>query len=308
MCMSGKQSMSSVSLLCGAGYQDMAVIMTAYKDFDFIEQNLNFLHEGFDVYLHVDRKADIPESFIISCKKMKNVWVDNTFLINWGGYEHLKAVINLIYYASNVKQYNRFVIMSENEASLYSVQTIKIFFNQNRQNNYIGMTDINNSDNSEDRINSYHFQHKYDIRDISIKGKVRSCFWRGLQVMLRKLNIRPHYKHKFRYKGYLYCALNNSAIEWLIVNKKIVIETIEESKYLYVAEEYVLHNLFMEDASMRSSIVNDSLIFDDWTKPELGTPRMMTKNDYENILKSGKIFFRKIGSKSDLLDCIYSKK
>ena len=292
-------------VLNGVGENDMAVIMTAYSDFSFVLKNIEYLHKGFDIFIHVDRKKDIPDSFIEECRNYSNVWIDNSYRINWGGYEHLKAIVDLMVFASTIREYNRYVVMSENEASLFTVQTIKDFFYKNIDKNFIGMTDINQTDNSLDRVNSYHFQHRYDIRDKSILGKVKSFFWRGLQVALRKFNIRPNFKHIYRYKGYVYCALNDVAINWINANWKMVQEAIEESKYLYVAEEYVLHNLFMEDSTLRDTVVNDSLIFDDWTKPELGTPRYLVEEDFSEIVQSNKVFFRKIGSDSKLVEVIY---
>ena len=298
--------MGKLEILNGIHESDMAVIMTAYQDFSFIKYNVEHLHKGFDVYIHVDKKRAIPQEFIDYCRALRNIWIDSRFRINWGGYEHLKAILYLLFFASSVKEYKRYVIMSENEASLYTVESIKNFLNLQDDKNFIGMADINGKDNSEDRINSYHFQYKYDIRDKSVRGIVKSYFWRSMQVALRTINIRPHYKHNYRYKGYVYCALNNVAMSWLIVNHQEVSEAVEESKYLYVPEEYVLQNLLMESETIRDSIVNDSLIFDDWTKPELGTPRLLMKDDLDNIILSEKLFFRKIGTQSDLKEYIYT--
>lgn len=76
--------MEKTSVLNGNPYHDMAVIMTVYRDFKFIKRNLDFLHDGFDIYIHVDRKTIIPDSILDSCRNLKNVWIDNTFRINWG--------------------------------------------------------------------------------------------------------------------------------------------------------------------------------------------------------------------------------
>lgn len=45
--------------------QNMAIIMTVYQDFDFVINNIRKLHEGFDVFIHIDKKANVPNCFLM---------------------------------------------------------------------------------------------------------------------------------------------------------------------------------------------------------------------------------------------------
>lgn len=83
--------MEKTSVLNGCPYHDMAVIMTAYQDFSFIKYNVEHLHKGFDVYIHVDKKRAIPQEFIDYCRALRNIWIDSRFRINWGGVRAFKS-------------------------------------------------------------------------------------------------------------------------------------------------------------------------------------------------------------------------
>lgn len=60
-----------------------ACIITAYHNFSHLNTLIELLSQKFEVYVHIDRKAD--ESYKQIIKVNNNVHIYSKFSINWGG-------------------------------------------------------------------------------------------------------------------------------------------------------------------------------------------------------------------------------
>ena len=73
-----------------------AILITAYKNYNHLEEIINFFDENFELYIHIDKKSKISETELINLNKYENVkLVSQKFNVNWGGLNHLKCILYL---------------------------------------------------------------------------------------------------------------------------------------------------------------------------------------------------------------------
>ena len=70
--------------------------MTVYKDVELINTVVSLYPPDFFVYIHIDKKSHIKENDIVN---KGNVFVFKEYKVNWGGVNHVKALILLLKHA-----------------------------------------------------------------------------------------------------------------------------------------------------------------------------------------------------------------
>ena len=73
--------------------------MTAYKDVALINRILGEVPEDWDVYVHIDEKSTIS-----LCQLDQKAFVIKKYKINWGGINHLLAIVELLKIAYKKKK------------------------------------------------------------------------------------------------------------------------------------------------------------------------------------------------------------
>ena len=73
-----------------------AILITAYRDFDQLLDLVALFDDRFGVYIHIDKKSNCGDRIYDSLKGQSHVqWVSSDYTINWGGRNHLLAILSL---------------------------------------------------------------------------------------------------------------------------------------------------------------------------------------------------------------------
>lgn len=74
-----------------------AILITAYKNFSQLGFMIScFDYQLFNVYVHIDKKSKISKEALKSLKKIHSVkYVSRKYWVNWGGINHLNAILHL---------------------------------------------------------------------------------------------------------------------------------------------------------------------------------------------------------------------
>jgi hypothetical protein len=73
-----------------------ALVLTAYKDFEFLKELCEVYSKYFYVYIHIDKKSNISESDMKYLNALDNVSAISRYKINWGSYLHVQAILDLL--------------------------------------------------------------------------------------------------------------------------------------------------------------------------------------------------------------------
>ncbi|MEL6918754.1 MAG: beta-1,6-N-acetylglucosaminyltransferase, partial [Bacteroidota bacterium] len=73
------------------------ILITAYKDFHQLIKLATFFDERFSVYIHMDKKSDMPGDVETQLKSIPSVaLVSRKYSVNWGGRNHLLSILHLV--------------------------------------------------------------------------------------------------------------------------------------------------------------------------------------------------------------------
>lgn len=62
-----------------------AILITAYKDLDFLTEIISCFDDDFSFFIHLDRKCKENTEILTN---FKNVYLYNNYHIEWGGSNH----------------------------------------------------------------------------------------------------------------------------------------------------------------------------------------------------------------------------
>ena len=281
-----------------------AFLITAYCEFEALYRQLTEYAAYFDCYVHIDKKSRAPEELLKKLKEIPNVRLIQKYKINWGGVQHVYAILTLLRMAeSSGKNYGYYHIMSANSMLIKKPSDFCAFFEENRGKNFLELSKEENFGNAEvlrERSRYFYFQFLYNVR-----GR-NAAFWKRFEVVSKRIQAKLHVNRKrvYPYKGYLYCSLSADFIAYLLSYCKKNPRYLRQLKYCWVCEEFFFQNLIMESEFAKTA-VHDSLIYSIWDDPSRKRPATLDMRDYGEIRASQKMFARKIdagGVSGELFD------
>ncbi|KAA6348118.1 hypothetical protein EZS27_004467 [termite gut metagenome] len=101
-----------------------AILITAYKNLDFISNIIEHFDEYFDFYIHIDKKCKEDSSIF---DKYNQVYVFKQYRIQWGGLNHCKAIFLLMSKAFE-KRYGFYHLITGSDYPIKSLNEFKTFF------------------------------------------------------------------------------------------------------------------------------------------------------------------------------------
>lgn len=276
-----------------------AFIITAYKDFDLLERMLSIYTEKYDIdcYVHVDKRSRGHKSVIRRLGANPNVVAISKYRVNWGSIYHPLCMMELLKVACE-KCYDYYHFIPANAFIGVDPGEFHSFWKDDGMS-FIEHIDFKGSASEKDLrewYEYYHFAHIYNKKGAHA-SLVDNIEYYGIKIQ-KKLGIKR--KIDYDYKGYLYCHLTNEAVSYVIGYLRTHREYIRQLKYCHVCEEFFFQNILL-NSYLSDKIVNDSLIFDDWSEGR-ERPAILNLSDYEAFLSSGKIFLRKIEEKHDSME------
>lgn len=259
-----------------------AILMTAYQNFDVLEALIEYYCKYYSCYIHVDKKATIPESFKKRIKKLSNVKVVQNYRINWGSYKHVSAFLLLLKYALD-DGCDYFHLIPADTFPVKSISITEEFFQKNKRTCFIEQITADKA--IKERQKYFYFQHLYNLK--SDKGYLVE---KKLIQLEKKVGISR--RTTLNKKGYIYCHISKDFAEYVHEYVRINPSYFRKLKLYSIAEEFFFQNL-IDNGGYYSEVVNDHLIFDDWSSGG-GGPAVLSKEQIDLAFISNKMFARKI--------------
>ena len=263
----------------------IAALIMAHKNFDQVKRLVNSLkNERVDIYLHVDKKADFVENEFSDIRV-----VDERFDVYWGDSSFVEATMYSLKYALSNGDYSHFIMMSGQDYLVKPISKICDFLEVNKNVNYITCGKVEDK-NTKNRYLRYRFRNNL-LDKISVK-------------FFRRKNI---------FEDMIVCWGSN----WWILTKDAVEYVLQEYNDKYCEKihftscmDELLIQTILYNSSFKSLIAYDIKYYIDWSSHimgnDKGNPNILTKEDYDKIIKSGAFFCRKVDANVDpvLLDLL----
>lgn len=271
-----------------------AILITAYKDMDHLLDLANFFDKDFSFYVHLDRKSNIKEEEITSLRQIENVrFVEKKYSVNWGGLNHLKAILFLATVALRDKENYYFHLISGSDFPIKTVRQFKEFFRKNQEKEFINFFEVpfaGWADNGGmDRLVYYNF---YDFWNFKITRE-RYRIKRLLSIQ-KKFGLKRALSSKMPklYGGSTWWSLSRNFLQYLIDFEKQNSYVLNRFKYTFCSEELYIQTVLF-NSPFKTRVENNSLRHIEWVPRNGNNPAILDETDLEKLIQSDAFFARK---------------
>ena len=287
-----------------------SVLITAYHKFDQLEKLSKLLSNRFEVYIHIDKKVENKFS-----APNKHVHVYSLFKVNWGGSNHLRAIMFLMEEALKNPEITYCHLISGDDWPVRSLDEIYEHF---EDNNEIDMLCTRFSKMTSKWYKTcrgwqqyYHWLDTFDYKKLPTKVLVKGM------VEIQKLLRVNRYKKipeilgegSELAQGLVWGSYPRDAIEYCFTWSLKHPELITFLSKGQAPEEFFFQTILANSTEFENHITNDHKRYMNWTQKNGSYPGILDTADYEKIVSGDYFFCRKIDESisKELLDQLHAK-
>ncbi|MDL2215120.1 beta-1,6-N-acetylglucosaminyltransferase [Dysgonomonas sp. OttesenSCG-928-M03] len=270
-----------------------AILITAYKNYTHLDDLVNFFDENFSIYIHIDRKSSISQEQISTLREKKNVeLVSQEYNINWGGINHLKAILLLVQKAIENNNNKYFHLITGHDYPIKSLSEFSTFYTSCKDKDFMEFHSLPYQDWPEgglDRLSRYNMYDCIDGR----KG-FGELFIKRFSKIQKVLGIKRRFYKGFPklYGGSTYWSLRRESLEYVFNYMKSEPRYLKRFKYSFCSEEIFFQTILL-NSPFRDKINNNNMRFIVWEERNGNFPANLDDSDYDNILGTSALFARK---------------
>lgn len=271
-----------------------AILVTAYKNLEQLIFLINHFDEKFYFFIHIDKKSKVS-SAIIDCLKSNNKvhFVSRKFKVNWGGRNHLLAILELCKVAISFKNISYFHLISGEDMPLKSSNSFREYFSNSLELNFLENFELPapfwfKENGGFDRIKYYNF---YDLFD----GKKKLDTIEYLVNIQKKYGISRNINFNFDkiYAGSTWWSLSRNAIDYVLLFSSSNNWFLKKMKFTFCSEELYFQTILL-NSPLANLITNNNLRYIVWQYRNNSCPAYLDESDFHLIKQTNALFARKI--------------
>lgn len=270
-----------------------AILITAYKNYDHLEEIVNFFDDKFNIYIHIDKKTSISKNDIQKLSSNKKVrYVSQQYKINWGGINHLLAILELAQEAIKNSDNKYFHLITGHDYPIVSLDKFSDFMDTNRNNDFMEYSSLPYSAWPEDGMDRLSRYNMYDL--IDGRTGLNERLIKGFSKLQKAVGFKRSFSKDFPplYGGSTYWSLKRQSLEYVFQYMKNHPDFLKRFRYSFCSEEIFFQTILL-NSPMKDSIINNNMRFIIWEERNGNFPANLDSNDYDNIQKSSALFARK---------------
>ena len=272
-----------------------AILVTAYKNYFHLESIIKFFDDDFQIYIHLDAKSKIGKTEFENIREYSNVKLfTQKYKVNWGGINHLKAILYLLHTASQDKSNQYFHLISGHDYPIKDIGYFKSFISSKGHKNYLEFFNVPfdgwGGNGGMDRLEYFNL---FDVFNYKDDNQIK---WINKALRIQK---RLGYKRKFDtdfpqlYGGSTWWSLNREAIDYVLKYLSENPKYLKRFKHTLCSEEFFFQTILL-NSSLNEKIINFNLRYIDWTPRNGNNPAILDEGDFEKIKATDALFARKI--------------
>jgi hypothetical protein len=271
-----------------------AILITAYKNYFHLEKIINFFNDDFQIYIHLDKKSLITDREVERIESYPQVkLLVQEYKVNWGGLNHLKAILYLSAMAVEDKENVYFHLISGHDYPIKSPEFFKGFYQRQGHMNFLEYFKVPfkgwGGNGGLDRLEYFNL---FDVFNYKSDTELR---WinKALKIQ-RKIGFRRGFGINFPeiYGGSTWWSLNRDALAYILDYQKKHPSYLRRFRYTLCSEEFFFQTLLL-NSPMGESVSNNNLRYIDWTARNGNNPAVLDETDYQKIVASDALFARK---------------
>lgn len=270
-----------------------AILITAYKNYHHLEDLVSFFDDKFNIYIHIDKKSSISRDDIEKLSSRERVqYVSLNYKINWGGINHLKAILELAEKAIENPENKYFHLITGHDYPIVSLDKFSDFIDTNQNNDFMEFFPLPYSawpENGMDRLSRYNM---YDL--IDGRTGLNERLIKGFSKLQKIVGFKRGFSKDFPklYGGSTYWSLKRESLEYVFQYMEDHPHFLKRFRYSFCSEEIFFQTILL-NSPMKKQIINNNMRFIIWEERNGNFPANLDSNDYANIQKSDALFARK---------------
>ncbi|MBW4672067.1 MAG: beta-1,6-N-acetylglucosaminyltransferase [Cyanomargarita calcarea GSE-NOS-MK-12-04C] len=264
-------------------------------------------------FIHIDKKTDsqIVGQLVNQLQDLPNVSFIKRYNSAWGSFDIVKATLEGIKLIAEGSTYFDYIVnLSGQDYLIKSNEQIKKFFEENKGREFLEYFPLPCSKwkgGGLRRVEYWHILWKNEYFSLpekrEFKSPISSLFYSFLNSVFFK-------KRKFNkifplYGGSQFWCLTGECAKWIhdFINQNP--QFFNSFNYTFCTDEIFFQTLIL-NSPFKEKVVNEHLRYIDWDNIDAYHPRILTRNDFEKIKQSEKLFARKfdLTIDQDILDLI----
>lgn len=270
-----------------------AILITAYKNIQHLEEIASFFGNDYNIYIHIDKKSTIDLHQIESLSSKKNVkYISRQYKINWGGFNHLLAILDITRKAYLDKENKYFHLITGHDFPIKPLSDFDRFYRQNSDRDFLEYHSLPYDawpENGLDRLSRYNL---YDLIDGRTGWK--EIVIKRISKIQKLLHIRRRFPKNFpmQYGGSTYWSLKRESMKYIFAYMENNPWYLKRFKYTFCAEEIFFQTILI-NSPLKENIVNNNMRFIVWENRNGNFPANLDMSDYDLIKHSDALFARK---------------
>jgi hypothetical protein len=244
-------------------------------------------------FIHVDLKSNIHDFQLLLASNTNVYFIQDRVDIQWATYSMVQATVNgfkeIVASGLNIDYVN---LLSAQDYPLKSSKDFHSFLKENPGKAYMHCLDVATEwTEAISRVKKYHFNHwnfpgKFKIQNLVNFILPSRKMPDGLIPVGRSQWFTVTLKH----------------IVFLIKRLESSPHIVKFFHYSWAPDELVFQTL-LYNSSFKADIIGNNLRYIDWSEGQKN-PKMLTKEDFDSFMQSGKFFARKFAPNDEVLDMI----
>lgn len=271
-----------------------AVLITAYKNIEHLQEIINFFDHEFEIYIHLDKKSQISDNELLGLKDNLHVkHISRKYNVNWGGFNHLKSILHLCKIAMKSKDIFYFHLISGHDFPIKGLKDFKQFFKDNKESQYIDVFNIPSSGwSGNGGMNRLEYLNFYDFFNAKIPKQHVSIL--RLLIIQEKIGFKRSFPSKMPkiYGGSTWWSLSRECLSFVLNYTTNNRRILNRFKFTLCSEEFYFPTLIM-NSPFASKIDRSNLRYIDWNSRNGNYPAILDETDYEKVSSSEAFFARK---------------
>ncbi len=267
-----------------------SVIITAYKDIDALWHLVNALDRRFfDIHIHIDRKSAISKADE-SALQDSGCHVLRKYTIPWGGYSHLRAILELGQTALGKTEADYIHIISGQDHPIKSAAEIA---SACQGEIYMSVTTL---DDLPPDVRS-----RYELRNVFYFMQNLGNAYRILDKVSRRiqeaLGVKRGHIGNFDviYKGMIWISMPAKVFRFVLEHPQAR-SFLKALRTVYLPEEIFFQTIIM-NSSYRENVIASNRRHTDWVFRNGSRPAVLDATDVRRLENSDAFFVRKVDSK-----------
>ena len=272
-----------------------AFLIIAHNEFGILQRLLDALDdERIDFYVHIDKK--VKELPVLHTEKSGLFMVKNRIDTRWGDVSQIKTELSLFKEAYHPGEYCFYHLISGVHYPLKPVDEILAFYESHIGKAILDRFGKDAPNQEEIKIHRYNFFTRgYAYGHCK---KLSQKLWRLTNELQGKLKIRRH-KSMDSYKASNWLSLPEDILKFIIDYEDKIIS---DYRFTFCGDEHFIPTQLMVSIFKTKIFKADNILYQIFGK---ANPRVLDREDFDDIKKSNCLFARKFSSKdSTIIDLI----